>query len=135
MAGIGATAGTGGNTSATQALPEFRHGLENRRFVGTWTYEWNNETVDGVFIFQDGKFISQGCLEWGYEPAPYYVRRDDDGVRFFARLPNAEHRTMKFRGVFDGERLRADVHWKKERWYWTLEQSYRFTGKPVDSSR
>lgn len=126
----GIDARAGGDPDAS--LPDFRHGLENTRFVGEWTYEWATEPVEGLLIFRDGKFVSRDCLEWGYQPAPYYVRRDGDGVHFYARLPNPEHGTMWFRGVFDGERLRVDVHWKKERWYWTLEQRYRFTGRPVD---
>lgn len=123
-----AQAGTATNTN----LPEFRHGLENMRFVGEWTYEWETEPVEGLLIFEDGEFVSRGCLEWGYEPAPYYVRRDDEGLHFHARLPNPDHGTMWFRGVFDGEQLQVDVHWRKERWYWTLEQEYRFTGRPMD---
>lgn len=133
--GMGPTAIASDAGTRSANPPGFRHELENTRFAGTWFYEWDEEPVEGVFIFDDGKFISQNCVEWGYEPAPYYVRHAADGVHFYARLPNPEHGPMEFRGVFDGNTLRADVHWKKERWYWTLEQRYRFTGKPIDAEQ
>jgi hypothetical protein len=42
---------------------------------------------------------------------------------------------MRFEGLFDGKELLATAVWKKERWYWTIEQKFRFKGKPLPSAQ
>jgi hypothetical protein len=102
--------------------------IENRRFVGPMGVIGEPNPSDDVFIFKDGKFVSQGCLNWGFSPAPYWLRQEADGLHFFAELTSPDHGQMRYQGVYDGQKIKGNVTWKKERWYWTTEREYRFTG-------
>lgn len=104
--------------------------LESRRFVGFLQALGDADPEKDAYTFKDGEFVSEGCLKWGFSPAPYWVRRDKDGLHFLAELSSPEHGTMRYEGVFDGKEVKGSVKWKKERWYWTMERDYRFTGKP-----
>ncbi|MDX1483239.1 MAG: hypothetical protein R3229_02055 [Alphaproteobacteria bacterium] len=99
-------------------------------FHGVFGVEAERDPQKEVFSFKEGKFFSASCLKWGFTPAPYWTRRDDKGVHFLAELESAEHGTMRYEGTFDGKELTAVAYWKKERWYWTIERTYRFKGRP-----
>lgn len=104
--------------------------LDNRRFPGTLRAQGDAKPEEDVFTFKDGKFVSEGCLEWGFTPAPYWVRKDSEGVHFLSELSSPEHGTMRYEGTFDGKALKGTAKWKKVRWYWTLERDYNFMGGP-----
>jgi hypothetical protein len=112
-------------------LLELRHGLEGMQFIGTLAVGDETNPSEDVLTFKDGEFSSQTCLETGFAPAPYWVRSDADGLHFRAELQNPEHGTIRFEGLFDGEEMQASALWTKRRWYWTIEQKFRFTGRPV----
>lgn len=113
-----------GSSSAMSSVPG-SNGLDNSRFVGPFFVEGEKDPPDETFTFENGKFHSASCLEWGFTPAPYWTRRDADGLHFLAELESPEHGTMRYQGVFDGKTLKATALWRKERWYWTLEREYR----------
>jgi len=122
------------NDAATSVQSEsIQHPLQGMRFVGPWILDGEEEYIE-EFIFEDGKFWSRSCLEWGYSPAPYFVRHSPDGVHFYAQLASPEHGTLEFEGVFDGTTLDSTILWEKERWYWSLEQTYQFKGRPAATS-
>lgn len=108
-------------------------GLDNTRFAGPFIVEGEKDPPDEIFTFKNGKFHSASCLEWGFTPAPYWTRRDADGLHFLAELESPEHGTMRYQGVFDGKKLKATALWRKERWYWTLERVYRGDMTKVDT--
>lgn len=125
----------GADTWAQGAGPvaEPRHGvvateLEGVQFVGPFGAERETDPKMDTFTFKDGKFATGSCLEWGFTPAPYWIRRDADGLHFLAELESPEHGTMRYEGVFDGGKLTVVGYWKKERWYWTTERTYRGKG-------
>lgn len=120
-------------TRAPRSL-ELAHGLEGMRFGGPFAVEGEASPSNDVLVFEDGLFWSRICLEYGFEPAHYWVRRDADGLRFRARAESPENGTIRFEGIFDGEELKATALWTKERWYWTIEQKFVFTGRPVDDT-
>lgn len=105
--------------------------LEGIQFVGPFGAEGEAAPKEDTFTFKDGKFATGSCLEWGFTPAPYWVRRDANGVHFLAELESPEHGTMRYEGVFDGKELTIAGYWKKERWYWTIERTYRGKGRPA----
>ena len=109
--------------------------LEGVRFVGPFGAERETDPKMDTFTFKDGKFATGSCLEWGFTPAPYWIRRDADGLHFLAELESPEHGTMRYEGVFDGEALTVVAYWKKERWYWTTERTYRGQGLPETAAR
>jgi len=110
------------------------HGLQGRRFTGAMTVGEQPEVIEETLVFSDGRFSSAVCRQYGFPPAPYWVRRDADGLHFFAELSNPDNGTIRFEGVFDGQRMRATAVWTKERWYWTLEQTFRFTSRDAGRS-
>jgi hypothetical protein len=123
------------SNAAKSNPPELDHALKGMEFVGRLTVEGETVPPDDVLSFQDGVFSSQTCLGFGFEPAPYWVRQDDDGIHFRSELKSPEHGTIEFQGVFDGERMVATAVWIKERWYWTIEQELQFTGRPSDQAK
>ena len=106
-----------------------RSELEGRRFVGPFGAEGEKNPKQDSFTFRDGKFSTASCLEWGFEPAPYWTRRDDRGLHFLAELKSPNHGTMRYQGLYDGKKLNIVGYWKKERWYWTVERTYRGEGR------
>lgn len=109
--------------------------LDGTRFAGPHGVEGDPNPDDDVFTFKDGKFSSASCLEWGFTPAPYWVRRDAKGLHFLAELVSPDHGTLRYEGVFDGRELRGTAQWRKERWYWTIERTYRFSGRPSPAAK
>lgn len=108
--------------------------LEGIRFVGPFGAEDENNPKQDTFTFKDGKFATGSCLEWGFTPAPYWVRQGPKGLQFLAELKSPEHGTMRYEGVFDGKKLTVVGYWKKERWYWTIERTYRGHGRPSNAA-
>jgi hypothetical protein len=126
-----ATAQSALSTPQTFAL---ENSLEGVRFVGPFGAEAESNPKQDTFTFKDGKFATGSCLEWGFTPAPYWLRRGADGLHFLAELESPEHGTMRYEGVFDGQKLTVTGYWKKERWYWTVERTYRGWGRPAAPS-
>lgn len=115
--------------------PALRDSLQGRRFRGALAVGDETLAQDEVLSFEDGEFSSRLCRRYGFGPAPYWVRRDAAGLHFRADLQSARSGTIRFEGVFDGERMRATARWTKERWYWTVEQTLRFTGRALGHER
>lgn len=103
--------------------------LEGVRFVGPFGAEDETNPKQDGFTFKDGKFATDSCLEWGFTPAPYWVRQAADGLHFLAELESPDHGTMRYEGVYDGKELTVVGYWRKERWYWTIERTYRGMGR------
>lgn len=114
------------------ASPGFTHGLQGMRFIGSLGVEHQTGEDEEVLTFEDGAFSSDVCLKYGYPPAPYWVRRDAEGLHFLANLENPGKGTIRFEGVFDGKGMRATALWTKERWYWTIEQTLVFEGRAFE---
>lgn len=113
---------------ADDGSPSFLQ-LDNRRFIGPMGVKGDPNPANDEFMFEDGKFVSKSCLEWGFSPARYWVRNEKDGLHFLAELTSRDHGEMRYEGVFDGQQIKGKVMWKKERWYWTIQREYRFTGR------
>lgn len=122
------------DASSAAATTIIDNRLESIQFVGPFGAEGEREPKGDTFTFKDGKFATGSCLEWGFTPAPYWVRRDASGIHFLAELESPEHGTMRYEGIFDGEELTVVGYWRKERWYWTTERTYRGSGRPVQAA-
>lgn len=109
--------------------------LDGLRFVGPFGAEGEVKPKEDVFTFKDGKFATAICLEWGFIPAPFWTRRDSKGLHFLAELKSPDHGTMRYQGTYDGKVLSVVGYWKKERWYWTIERTYRGTGRPAGPAK
>ena len=125
-------------TAIGQAIPPevgLKHSLQGMRFVGPLKAGGTTNLGEDLLIFKDGKFSSRLCLQYGFAPAPYWVRRDAQGLHFEAELQSPEQGSMKFEGIFDGKAMSATALWRKERWYWTIEQKLEFTGHPLGHAK
>jgi hypothetical protein len=122
------------DASSRLQAPAVENRLEGVRFIGPFGAEEEADPKEDVFAFENGKFSTASCLEWGFRPAPYWLRRDAKGLHFLAELKSPEHGTMRYEGVFDGKELVVVGYWKKERWYWTVERTYRGKGRPETRS-
>ena len=105
--------------------------MQGMQFAGPLAVKDETNPPNDVLSFKDGEFSSKACHRYGFTAAPYWVRRDDDGLHFRAELTSPENGTMRFEGIYDGETLQATALWTKERWYWTIEQKFQFTGRPI----
>jgi hypothetical protein len=110
-------------------------GISGKQFVGPFGVEDERAPKQDTFTFKDGTFVTASCLEWGFSPAPYWLRRDAQGIHFLAELESAEHGTMRYQGSFDGDKLSVVAYWKKARWYWTTERTYRGFGRPAAAAQ
>ena len=117
---------------ATPISLEMDHALQGMTFVGSLAIEGETVQAGDVLTFENGLFSSQTCAGYGFPAAPYWVRRDSDGLHFRATLQSPENGEISFEGVFDGEQMHATAHWTKERWYWTVEQKIEFAGRPME---
>lgn len=118
-------------TGAAAGELDLTHTLEGKRFVGPLGPEGGSEPDEEMLVFHEGILTSKICVQYGFEPAPYWVREDEQGLHFYAELDSEDNGTAWFEGVFDGEEIQATVTWEKERWYWTVEQTLVFTGRPA----
>lgn len=81
------------------------YSLEGTQFVGRFGAEGETDPEEDTFTFKDGRFATGSCLKWGFTPAPYWLRRSANGLRFLAESESLEHGTMRYEGVFDGKEL------------------------------
>jgi len=102
--------------------------LDGEDFTGKVIPADRSETLPDDFIFRDGKFHSRACLEWGFEPGPYWVRIENGQVHFLARLTSDENGVITYRGTVDGAKLISSFEWVKPRWYWTMKRRFTFSG-------
>jgi hypothetical protein len=110
--------------------------IDNKRFAGKFGVEGETNPPDDAFNFKDGKFASDSCLKWGFRPAPYFVRRRDDGkLQFIAILESPDHGVMHYEGSFDGKEINATAKWTKERWYWTSRRTYVFSSSNMSPAK
>lgn len=114
------------DTVPMRMAPRLRHALQETRFTGSLRIEGRAVAEAEVLKFEDGLFSSRVCLTYGYAPVPYWVRRGPKGLHFLARLDHPEMGAIRFTGVFDGTRMHATARWRKDRWYWNVEQTLVF---------
>lgn len=107
--------------------------LDGRAFRGKVGHAGEDPFAEDVWIFDEGMFMSEKCIECGYSDSPYWVRFEEEGVRFMSesRCPVTDA-TIVWRGVVTGDRIQGTFTWTKERWYWTVEKEFWFEGRLVD---
>lgn len=81
--------------------------------------------------FNEGKFWSGNCVPCGFPPGAYWVRRVRETIHFRGTMHSAESGTFTYRGRVEDGRISATIHWRKERWYWTIERAFHFQGHAV----
>jgi hypothetical protein len=65
----------------------------------------------------------------GFAPGVYWVRNDGEAIHFHGDMGSAERGRFVYYGVVQDGHLSASVHWRRERWYWTIDRDFRFEGR------
>lgn len=87
---------------------------------------------DDRLVFEGGFFTSRACEDYGFFRTEYALEHGPEGVRFHATAISPSHGRMEWRGVVQGDLLKAHVVWTKERWYWDIRREYAFEGLLVN---
>jgi hypothetical protein len=82
-----------------------------------------------ILEFKDGLLSSSECEKWGFVPAQYKAWTDGSTVRFEARLTSDTYGEITWEGEITNQVVSAKYHWRKKRLFWTLRNSYWFTGE------
>jgi len=102
--------------------------LEGKRFRSRQYNKDGSPRDWDVLSFNDRKFISENCKPYGFSEAPYWIRFEENAVHFFAEIVSPTHGIMIWKGVVKGDKIEGNVHWTRERWYWTIRNDWDFDG-------
>jgi hypothetical protein len=99
--------------------------------------------VKDTLVFANGTFVSKECdKRCGYPPAPYFVRRVEDGIEFTSESQCLyKDATLTWRGIVENDAIKGRLSWRVDRWYRTIEKDFWFKGTiaaaapPVASSQ
>jgi len=105
-----------------------RGALDGMSFVGKLGPADKDAGSDDVLYFGEGQFWSKNCVPCGFQPGAYYVREVPGGFEFQGVLESEERGRFRYSGIVRDGRVRADINWRKERWYWTIDKEFRFEG-------
>jgi hypothetical protein len=92
--------------------------LDNKVFVGPTGKKGEDAGEQDEIRFEDGRFRSVDCEQWGFEEAPYTTEAEGDAIRFHAVALSPKHGKIEWDGVVQGDTVEATYVWTKERWYW-----------------
>lgn len=129
----GMTAGTG--SAATDPAPGSGP-LDGMAFAGMIGPEGKPKDIHDTFVFADGNFVSMECeARCQYPARPYYVRTTDEGTEFYSvtRCPYKDAEIV-WRGTVSGDRIEGVASWTVNRWYWTIENRFKFSGRLTDEA-
>ena len=123
-----APAGEKESPGATGQVTGSAHLLDGQIFVGP-TGEKGKKThhIDEL-KFQNGKFTSSKCFEFGFTGGPYTATVEGDMIHFQAETISPTHGKMVWTGTLKGDSLEVNYNWTKERWFWTTYREYWFKG-------
>ena len=84
--------------------------------------------IEDSLHFRGGFYWSKGCIACSFAPGPYSARAVEGGVEFTGVLESPERGVFSYAGLVTETGLVAEIGWRRERWYWTLERGFRFEG-------
>lgn len=102
--------------------------LDGLRFQGQTGEQGKGDHHEDVITFDNGRFRSLDCENWGFGPAPYTATKEGDAYHFSATLRSDDRGTLGWRGTIRGDSAEARFRWLHERWYWTIDRQYWFKG-------
>ena len=115
-------------TSPTHSQESTRGALDGLRFEGLTGEQGKGDHHADTITFENGKFRSIDCENWGFGPAPYTATRNGETFLFEAVLRSEDRGTLTWRGTITGDKAKAQFHWQHERWYWDIDRHYWFEG-------
>lgn len=93
--------------------------LDGKQFVGDIGPLGKPATEKGdVISFEDGRFHSAVCDQWGFNKAEYRAVQEGDAIRFEATTLSDSHGKMLWRGLIRGATLEGGfTHQRKPSWW------------------
>ena len=123
------------NEGTELGIPLWSQGvLDGLSFEGMFGPAERSPDKADVLYFRDGLFWSKICVPCGFPPGPYRARRTDEGIQFEGVLESPDRGRFLYSGLVKDGRLVAQVNWRKERWYWTIDKDFRFEGAQGEST-
>lgn len=117
------------------AIPVSSRGpLDGLSFEGMFGPPDGSSDRADVLYFSDGHFWSENCVPCGFLPGPYRARQTEEGIRFEGLLKSPDRGRFRYTGLVKDGRVMAQINWRKERWYWTIDKDFRFEGVRAESS-
>lgn len=111
-----------------------RADLDGMMFVGTIGPADGPRDRADTLSFGTGHFWSAICVPCGFLPSAYWVRRVGDAIHFRGEMGSIDRGKFEYTGVVRGKQLSATIHWRKERWYWSIARDFHFEGQLSDSA-
>lgn len=102
--------------------------LDGQVFDGPTGAEGKDTNHIDHVVFENGRFLSEGCARWGFGHADYQAWPEGDAIRFRAVTESPTHGRLAWDGTVRGDRIQATFVWTKERILWTTRRSYWFRG-------
>lgn len=100
--------------------------LDGKRFDGEMlSGEGKVLSSKEKLVFQNGRFASEACKEFGFGEGPYWLRVENNKIHFIAETVSPTNGAMHWKGTITGGQVDASFVWTKKRWYWTIEREFR----------
>jgi hypothetical protein len=111
--------------------------LEGKSFAGELGLKDKPASNTDLVIFNDGRFISEGCQRrCGFTDGEYWVRKEGDQLQVKSETPCLKtDATILWEGVVNGDEIEGTFTWVNKRWYWTFEKEFWFRGKLVETAK
>lgn len=96
--------------------------LDGRKYVTFLDGE--NDTL----TFEDGKFHSSSCDEYGFGKGEYITTTQGDIVYFEAKTVNSDNENMVWSGTVQGDTIKGNYVWTKDGWLGKRTKTKEFQG-------
>ena len=114
--------GTGAGTGAS-------HLLDGKTFVTQTGEKGKKADHQDIISFRDGRFISEGCIKYGFAEKSFTATADGDAIRFRAENSSPNLGIMLWEGTVKGDVFEATSTWIRDRWYWKIKREYWYRGR------
>jgi hypothetical protein len=104
------------------ANPAYSGILDGKTFVGKNGIIGKSGSEDDEIKFENGKFLSIGCAEYGFGDSEYTTKLDGDKVFFTADIYSKKYGRITYSGVVKGNDLKAIFIWFDKGKYGQPEQ-------------
>jgi hypothetical protein len=110
------------------STPALAGSLDGKTFSGKEGHIGKEALGDDTVVFENGKFISNGCKEWGFSGGDYTTTVDGDKVHFVADTYSEKYGRITWTGTVAGDHIDATYIWYDKGKYSKPEQVKWFSG-------
>ena len=126
--GVGVVPDAVSVAASPSTVPALRS-LDGKTFVAQSGEKGKQASSKDTIVFQDGRFLSEGCSPYGFKDGPYQATVDGAAIRFHAETHSPTHGTMVWDGIVKDNAIEATSIWTRERWYWKIKREYWYRGQ------